>query len=243
MEAFFFIGHRSIITREEKLGITKEIFTQIQTEIENLLMKDSYYPNRDQINKRLIKLMEEVSELSAYKYPELGGLLYNHWLELDKNIKVSDLLDTSYYFIDDTDPVTPKFLTCVMYLKLAVMCAVDEAIYTYGDLLSKNKYNKIPYRDISCRHLITIYNHGDYVDDVTEFHEFVCKGLELFPHAFSIHNPEAGETKKYKFYISLLSAINEDLIPYGLIHGYDGDATSTKEMVNFLIDKLEKNEY
>ncbi len=241
MEAFFFGGHRSVIEREERLVSKEEIFTQIQTELENLLMKDDYmyYPNRKTINKKLLKLMEEVSELSANKYPDLGELLYNHWLILDKNINVSDLLQTLYY-IEDTNPNTSKILNCIMYLKLSVMCTFDLAIDYYGKLISKNRCNHIPHYDFMVRNLITIYNKGYSLGDVTEFDEFICNGLDLFTKAYIIHYPDAHETKKYKFYISLVSAVNENIIPNGLIHGYDGDATSTKDMVNFLIEKLEK---
>jgi hypothetical protein len=239
--AFFFTGHRSIIYEEQTVN---EIFSKIQTEINNLLMKEDYlyYSNRNKINKRLLKLMEEVAELSANKYPELGELLYNYWLELDKNVKVSDLLHTLYY-IEDNDLNTSKILNCIMYLKLSVMCTFDKAIYYYGKLISKNRYNDVPHEDFMLRNLITIYNKGFSIEDVTEFDEFICNGLDLFTQAYTIHYPDARETKQYKFYISLISALNENIIPNGLIHGYDGDATTTKDMVNFLVEKFEEKKH
>jgi len=223
----------------------EDIFLQIQEAIMGLVGNPEYpyYSNTRVINDKLTRLMKEVAELPTTIYTGLGKLLYTHWLALDTTVNVCDLLDTPYREIDDEDSISRQFLVCVMYLKLAVMRNVAEAIDTYIKLLSKDKNNRVPHTAVTFRHLITIHNEVYYLQDVTEFHDFVYKGLELFAYAYSIHNPDTMEAKQYKFYMTLISAIRDDIVPSGLAHGYDGGATSTSQMVALLIERLEESEY
>lgn len=199
------------------------------------------YPNTDETIVYIRLFMMGVAKLSAYQHQGLGAILYARWLEFDKlddiMAKLREPYSESYTY---EDLIEKNGLKSILWLKLAVMCNVKEAIRTYADMLSTNgEWYNVPYSAI--RHmddLIPIANCGDR-GGATLLHEFVIVGVNLIADAYSIHKPVCEITRTYRLYVELTHAINKGTIPYGLIHGCDGDATTTRKMAEFLVGLLE----
>jgi hypothetical protein len=214
------------------------ILHKIQSVIDRLFKNPDlpYSSNSLEANKALFQLMRETIKLSKTGwFPALGSKLFEKFQELDRSVNCSVLLDKDWREIKD-DEISLNFLEAITYLKLALMCSFDDAKTTYADLLEKNILHDIqPHRAVRFVELITIYNQtSSRVVCVNEFHEFVASGLYFVCKAYSKSCPH------FKFYKALLKSKRDGSVPWGLIHGYDGDATDTGEMVNFLINAIEE---
>jgi hypothetical protein len=178
-----------------------------------------------------------VAKLSAYQHQSLGAILYARWLQFDKLDDIMAKLREPYTC---EDLIEKKGLESILWLKLAVMCNVKEAIQTYADMLSTNgEWYNVPVSAIrNMDNLISISNCCDR-GGATLLHEFVIVGVNLIADAYSIHKPVCEITRTYRLYVELTHAINKGTIPYGLIHGCDGDATTTRKMAEFLVGLLE----
>ena len=118
------------------------------------------------------------------------------------------------------------------------MCNIENARHTYAELLKKDVCYSPPHDAVIHLDLIKIGNYG-FRGGSTSMHEFVANGVQLISYAYSIHEPICESTRTYKLYMELTHAINKGTIPHGLIHGYDGDATTTGEMAKFLVGLLD----
>ena len=219
-----------------------DIYCHVQKAVTCLVDKEKF-PDSDQQMEQMTILMEKVAKLSAHIYKGLGAILYSRWLEFNNMEDILRLLDI---FNDElqnqNESIVKECKTSIMYLKLAVMCNIENARHTYADLLKKDGCYSLPHDAVRYFELIKICNYG-FRGGSTSMHEFVAEGLQLIPYAYSIHEPECESTRTYKLYVELTHAINKGKIPHGLIHGYDGDATTTVEMANFLVNLLEGGRY
>jgi hypothetical protein len=199
------------------------------------------YPDSDETIDYIRLFMIGVAKLSAYQHQGLGAILYARWLEFDKlddiMAKLREPYSESYTY---EDLIEKRGLESILWLKLAVMCNVKEAIRTYADMLSTNgEWDEVPDSAIrNMDNLIPIANCYDRCG-ATILHRFVIVGVNLIADAYSIHKPVCEITRTYRFYVELTHAINKGTIPYGLIHGHDGHATTTREMAEFLVGLLE----
>ena len=203
------------------------------------------YPNDEQTEDDIILLMTGVAKLSAYQHQGLGAILYAHWLHPDNSDNIMAKIEEPYsQLYTNEDLIEKGGLESILWLKLAMMCNVEEAIQTYADMLSSNSewihvpVSAIRYMD----NLIKIDNYRN-VYGATQLHEFVIIGIWLVAYMYSIHKPACKTTRTYKLYVELTHAISKGTIPHGLIHGYDGDATTTDEMADLLVNLLEGGQY
>ena len=199
------------------------------------------YPNDEKIENDIIVLMTGVAKLSAYQHPGLGAILYAMWLHPDNSDNIMAKIREPYsQLYTNEDLIERRGLESVLWLKLAMMCNVEEAIQTYADMLSSNsEWIHVPVSAIRYMDNLIIIDNYRNVYGATRLHEFVIIGIWLVAYMYSIHKPACETTRTYKLYVELTHAISNRKIPHGLIHGYDGDATTTEQMADLLVELLE----
>jgi hypothetical protein len=200
------------------------------------------YVHTREINVLLRNVMEEVCQLSV-QYPTLGSLLFERWNSFNNLDTVRTIIkDMTEYAGSYADrwPLIGQFFVSVMYLKLSVMANNDNARYIYSELLSFDRMNVRGLDSQVRRHeLIQIYNNF-YGDDHggTSYHNFVVLGVKLIIKSFCLHYPNSFETRRYRLYVELESAVQDDIIPAGGFINIGDSSITQSEMIEFLMNRI-----
>ncbi len=182
----------------------------------------------------LDNLMREVIKIARSGFvPDLGPRLYAKFQELDSSAHCTELLALEWRHIKD-DPETKAFLEAMTYLKLAALCAFDEARYTWASFAKKVQYESLQHEALSDGDFIKLYKEtGRNCYSVDALHEYVDVGLYLICKAYKRTN------MRYMLYKLMLNAQSYSIIPSGVADADWAGQLSTQRMVNFIIEKLE----
>jgi len=198
------------------------------------------YVHHRETNTLLRNLMEEICELSV-RYPSLGDFLFQHWNSFNNLETVIHVIKDMTDDDADSSPLIGQFFVSVMYLKLSVMANVAEAINIYSNLLALDNMN-VRDLDSQIRHheLIQIYNNSNGDDCVmrNSYHNFVVLGVKLIIKSFCLHYPESIQTRRYRLYVELESAVQDNIIPRGGFINIGDSSIDQNEMIEFLMDRI-----
>lgn len=226
-----------------KVDSLEEVITGIDEFLTSTFKRpDKYvenYVHYRETNTLLRNLMEEVCELSV-RYPPLGDFLFQRWNSFNNLDMVRTVIKDMMEYDADRSPLIGQFFVSVMYLKLSVMANVGEAINIYSDLLALDNMN-VRGLDSHVRHLELIQIYNDFYGDDrggTSYHNFVVLGVKLIIKSFCLHYPNSFETRRYRLYVELESAVQDDIIPAGGFINIGDSSIAQSEMIEFLMDRI-----
>jgi hypothetical protein len=213
-----------------------DILAQIDAAVRGLTKNKSIPSTGIEIEtfEALDSLMRQVIKIAhSGFFPELGPRLYAKFQELDISADCSDIIALDYPLIMD-DQQTKDFLEAITFLKLAALCAVDEARYEWASFAEIVTTVSLPHEAINDGDWITLYNNTDCnYDCIDTLHDIVGLGMYLMCKAYK------KKDRKYTIYKALLKEQKCQNIPYALSCG----ELTTSESVNFLVKQLDGRYY
>jgi hypothetical protein len=185
----------------------------------------------------LDSLMRQVIKIAhSGFFPELGPRLYAKFQELDISAGCSNILALDYPLIIN-DQQTKDFLEAITFLKLAALCAVDEARYEWASFAEIVTTVSLQHEALNDGDWITLYNNTDCnYDYISTLHDIVGLGMYLMCKAYK------KKDRKYMLYRLLLNEQDSSNIPHGVACA-NYDQITTESCVNFLVRQLDGRYY